>query len=385
MPETLDLSNAGHVKIGLLRDGVTIEPDVLQDVRRRYREKRRAYAGSDDEASAGLSIPQELVLPGHCGEVIVDVHHRVDSQWRVGLDGNGEPTLYLAGARVGPVTIPGRPRYYGHPLHDGTLPERIGSMYGVYVLAFFLRGHCVMFDYGLQCGFCSLNPTRHEFDDVEMMVRPEAAVEVTRLALSLGDQVRYVMLCDANYPSNDYGFERSLGMAAAVSPLLPREIVLHLLVMPPDDLSLLARMPECGIGTVSFSLDIVDPELFEKICPGKATLYGHGKIRQALREAARYLPRGSTYCTLVGGLDDIDTLCRGFDELAAEDVAPTVNIFHADPKAKMRDHPPPDVAYLLRMARHLAQLYRSYRFDPVIGYCTRNSINGEVVRGYFDS
>jgi hypothetical protein len=382
--EELDLDNAGHIKIGLLREGVTIKPAILEHVHRRYREKRRAYAGSDDLASKGLAIPQEIVLPGEYGEVIVDVHHRVNSPWQVDLDNHKEPTLFYHGQRICPVIIPARAKYYGHPINGGKPSERIGSMYGVYVLAFFLHGHCVMFDYNLQCGFCSLKPTREDFDDVDMAIREEDAVAVTQLAFSMGDDIRYAMLCDGNYASNDYGFERSLEIAAAIKPYLPAEVILHLLVMPPDDLLLLARMPECGIDTVSFSMDIFDPQRFMEICPGKANLYGHEKIHQALREAAQYLPYGNTYCTIVGGLDDIDTLCRGFDELAAEDIAPTVNIFHADPKAKMHDHPPPDTGYLLRMARHLAELYRSYRFRSVIGYCTRNSINGEAVRGYFD-
>jgi len=281
----LDLQNAAHVKIALLREGVTIGPAIQRHVRRQYAEKLRAYAGSDDLASRGLEIPQELILPGEHGEVIVDVHHRVNSRWRVDFN-DGGAWLFCQKKQICAVKIPRRPAYYGRRISSGRLAERVGSMYGVYVLAFFGHGHCVLYDQNLQCAFCSLSPTRADYDDVERQVCPEDAVEVTRLAFSTGDAIRYVMLCDGNYTSNDYGFLRALALASAIRPHIPDDVPLHMLIMPPDDLSLLQRLAQCGVDTISFSLETIDPELFASVCPGKQKFYGHDKIRQALREAS---------------------------------------------------------------------------------------------------
>ena len=106
---------------------------------------------------------------------------------------------------------------------------------------------------------------------------------------------------------------------------------------------------------------------------------------KAFKKAVDVFGKGNSYCNFVGGLESIDSMAEGFDYLASIGIAPSINVFHPDPKSKLNKKAPPSIDYLLKMGQLQASIYKKNKFIPIypVGG-TRNSLDTEAWRGLFD-
>jgi hypothetical protein len=374
------------VKAELLHHGVTLLPAFSTRYGDPYLAKRRAYGNSDPLEFREGRLPQELyLLPDR---LVCAVTIRLDSPWL--LDWNedeGFVVRHRSGGGCTPIDFPREPAFYDRTLSNGEEVKKVVTLYGGGSLGVFAFGSCRLVDIGKPCGYCSISQNRTRGVDF-LDVISEARIEEA-LSLALEDSacpITQVMVNGGNFPDQDRSFSHYARLARAAARAVEtsgRDVEVHLIVYPPNDLGRLAELGRTGV-SVAMNYEVCDPDLFRKYCPGKTVYGGQGHIAAALRRAVEELGEGSVYSILVGGLEPLESLERGLFELAGEGVTPVVNVFHADPATPLEHHPVPSADTIRAMGRTLQEVYRQHEFArPFYLDCGRNSIDTEAWRGLF--
>jgi hypothetical protein len=381
MPANPSLSPVS-LKAELLSNGLDLSAAFIEAYGPPYLEKRRAYGNPDPESVRELVLPQELYLLPE--RLIVSINIRPGSPWM--LDWKG--SFGIAGP-LGWIDIdfPRRPDFYDYRLDDGTRVSRLITLYGGGALGLFIYGNCALVDMGKACQYCSIAPNHRHAVDFEKVIRPEQVEESIYLALAdRAAPISQVMLNGGNFPDPDRSFLYYCAIARAARRAIDRsgrDVELHLIVFPPRDLDLLAELRDIGIA-VAMNSEVFTPELFDRFCPGKATVAGQEHLYAAMTKAAELLGDGMSYSIIVGGLDEPGALERGMFRLADAGVTPVINVFHADPGTPMEAHPVPAAPRILDMGQALQRVYaRNPQMRPFYMDCGRNSLDTEAYRQMF--
>jgi hypothetical protein len=366
--------------------GVSFDNEFLKqfalDLKRM--EKRRAYDDSDEaELDRARHIPQELYL----SDVIVSVNYKRHSPWKLIYDGNSYRLIGKDDIDV-EVTFPQRPHFFDHITPTGIPCDRVANLYGGSSLAFFTPASCYYFNDGHECKFCSLKPNRSSQQIFVPTISPSLAASVLEIALERDAHLlKQIMLVGGNLSDYDRGFQRHLRIAAALDKKqsllgVKHPLQTHIATMPPNDFGLFAAFKDLN-ARVTMNLEIFDERLFEKICPGKAQLYGRRKLLEALERAAAMISGKRVHSILIAGLEPVQSTIAGIRYLAEMGVTPIINVFHNDHGSHLEDHPRPSYDDLLKIACELQKIYKEYDLTPYWKGCGRNALDYEAQQGWF--
>lgn len=374
------IPNPGMIKLSMLAHGVSISREAVEAFRGRFLEKKYRFGRSDDRY-APSTVPYEIELPE---DVIVGVHHNETSPWEVRLDSPNKLGLYRNDSFICPVRFVEIPWFWGHRLSCGILVDEVAVLYTKYALTFFSNSYCHYWEEGLPCRFCSLKPTRKTVAKAVDTVSPVMARESVEPALqSEGHKINCIKFTSGTYKDRDRGILEAIELWNSIISVSRKNILHHLVAMPPKDLSLFHELKKTGIDTISMALEVTDPKIFQSLCPGKARDIGHEGYLEAFEVAVEVFGFSKVYCALVGGLEPLDSMYSNLHKFAEKGIAPSVNIFHPDIGSPMAKHPRPSEAYLQEMVLRETELFDKWGFEPCVRGNTRNSLDNECVRGFF--
>ncbi|MBD3362091.1 hypothetical protein GF362_00025 [Candidatus Dojkabacteria bacterium] len=384
----LNLTNPGHIKIGLLSEGVSFDQNTLKGIGSLYMEKTYHFGNSDIGLSGKVGLPPVLLIPPtkDVEETAVGVHYRADSPWKVKIGKDAQKFLFYKKEKCTQIDYLKRPQFYGKKLENGKNCEDIFDFFTKYALGIFIYGGCLFWEKGMPCKFCSLGKTRKTVGKKAVkVITPELAEEAMKLVIKHSkDEVRYLNYCSGTRSDPNTGYKELLKILRIIKKISPKKFVQHLVFHPPIEFEWYDQMKEAGLDTVTVCKEIINRELFNQICPGKSQIYSHEKYFEALNYAVKIFGKGNVYCTLVAGLEPLDEMFDKLEELAEKGIVPSLNIFHPDKGSALRNEKTPTIEYLLDMAHRVNDIFTKHNFMPEIGGFVRNSIDGEVYRGYFD-
>jgi hypothetical protein len=367
------------LKAELLANGVRPTEAFLAAYGPPYLEKRRAYGNPDDLAFVGRSLPQEMyLLPSR---LICSVNVRSESTWE--LDWSAEDGFGVRrGAVWSPLSFPLTPAFYQEGLPDGRPARSVVTLYGGGSLGVFVRGECALVEMGKACQYCSISPNRSRQIEFPPVVSESLLRAALRVALSDREcPVSQIMINGGNFSDPNRSFLYYARLCQAAREAIAdsgREIELHLIVYPPADLGLLQALAGIDVA-VAMNMEVFDPSLFERYCPGKRVVLGQKHILAALFRAAEVLGPGKVFSILVGGLEPQGSMDEGMAMLAGEGVTPVINVFHPDPETPLESFPAPTVARILEMGRSLQAIFSDAAFArPFYLDCGRNSLDTEA-------
>jgi len=131
---------------------------------------------------------------------------------------------------------------------------------------------------------------------------------------------------------------------------------------PPSDLGLLKEMKDAGVNVVIMNLEIADPELRKKICPGKGRIsYEH--YHEAFREAVGLFGWGMVSSVLIGGIQPTEDIKKECERMAAEGVFPTIMPFRPMDDCELYGFKRCIPEELIEMSDHLGELLHKYHLD----------------------
>lgn len=383
----IDFRNPGHLKICLLSQGVRIHSNALQGVGTEFTEKTYHFGNSDTGLTQQIGLPPVLLLPGINGkdDSVVGVHYRVSSPWEVKRTDNGEIKLFFADKPVTTVTYLQRPAYYGKKLSNGLLCETVLDFYTKNALGIFITGICLYWKLGRPCKFCSIGSTRKTVARAVPIITPELAIEAMKMVVKYSlNEVRYINYCSAAHDNFDEGFRELIDIIEGFKKTTEKKFIQHVVYHPPTNLDLFYKLKDTGVDTVTVCKEIINKKLFEKICPGKNSIYSHQKFYEALLRAVKAFGRGNAYCTLVAGLEPLDEMFEKLENLAEFGIVPSLNVFHPDKGSSFSQNPVVSIEFLFDMVNRTQHIFKKYHFKPELNGLVRNSLDGEVWRGYFD-
>jgi hypothetical protein len=372
-----------HLKAELLLNGVNINAKTLDYVDYPYKENNYGYNNPNrtDDMSLLLRLPTELILPH---EIIVSFRYKNNSDFEVVPFGGSANRLLLTrnSVPVAEVSLSPRPKFWSCATSDGVGMKQIGSVYGMSTLVFFVLNHCQFFSEGIQCGFCDLNPT---FDLLKPVLKAKSIQQITEtMRVALSEDFRFTNFIGGSILNHD----REIDMYSKIISecrvgLGLSEIRGFVISMPPNDFDKIALLRDAGITGVKFNLEIAGPELFNRLCPGKAR-YGQAKIVDALRVASGIFGRGNVYTNFVFGLEPSDDALFDIAERLAEwGVGVVAHVFHQDDGSGIADYRVPSLERTIDLYRRLHLIDSAAGIDPWLDLKSlRGCLSWEFALGY---
>lgn len=140
---------------------------------------------------------------------------------------------------------------------------------------------------------------------------------------------------------------------------------------PPKDLGLLTELKESGVSAAIMNIEIVDPELRRKICPGKSGI-SIGHYHKALKKGVEVFGYGQVSSVMIGGLQPWDDILSECEYLCSIGVFPTIMPFRPLDDCDLADVPSCDHKELIKASLKLGAMLRKYKLDPAAQPgCTR--------------
>lgn len=375
-----------QLKAELLSKGIALSPSLIDNFGSHFLEKRRAYGNPDPLELRHVRIPQELYLDPGVLNLIVSVNVENDSEWILEYHNDNYFVKNKEDGFSHAISFPVKPQFYSKQLRNSQKLSQVITLYGGGSLGIFAYGKCHLVEINKPCQYCSISQNRDKGTDFVLTISSDLVYESVSLALQ--DEVcpaSQIMLNGGNFRDRNTSFLHYVTLLKSIIRAVQdsgKEIDVHLIVYPPEDLELLEQLEGLDIG-LAMNTEVFDAELFEKYCPGKVETGGRQHILDALKKAVSVLGKKKVYSILVGGLEPIESLRAGLNYLADLGVTPVINVLHTDPGTPLEHFPNPTVEEIISMGKELQEVYTQHGFIPFYQDCGRNSIDSEAYKNLF--
>ena len=310
---------------------------------------------------AGLGSGLEIVIPARPKPIWVNVPvverfaqnsvfilQRVDERYAIADTRNG--ALY-------DVTIPPEPAWYSRKTKSGIEMSRIGVLQGTY-LGVYVSNRCLYWAWSpsVACKFCTTGKNVGAAEESRKKV--EDVVEVARAAR---DESRSVFThFNTGYHYEDradreviHGLRQCEPFVRAVRQQVGGFIGVQAVPVPRESYHEYDALIEAGTDHFSFCYEFEDPEVFARICPGKAKTIGQKAFFDAMEHTAKRLGKGRVSGEIIAGVESIETTKHGIDRIVNAGAFPTVCIFRPTLGSEMEDTPPPDPEAMKEVFAHV--------------------------------
>jgi hypothetical protein len=252
-----------------------------------------------------------------------------------------------------PVRLPERPAWYDRTTSSGTPMSRVGVLQGTY-LGIYVNPVCEFWKNSLNCRFCT---TGQNVGDAEVSAKTIEDVVETCLAAKQESGITFVHL--------NGGFQGGHGLAF-VAPFVRAikervGLLVGVQLTPERSLAQYDRLIRLGVDHFSFCIELIDPEWFARICPGKARTLGHSLFFDVLGYCASRMPRGSVSGELIAGIEPVERTLEGIEQITQAGAFPTVCIFRPTIGSDMADWPPPEPDAMRRVMLAMYDACRRHR------------------------
>jgi hypothetical protein len=266
-----------------------------------------------------------------------------------------------------PIRIPRAPAWY-HRFTSRDVPmSRIGVLQGTY-LGVYINPMCAFWTASpaLNCRFCTtgknLGATETAGKSVDDVVETCWAAKeesgITFVHLNGGFQGRHALAAAEPFVQ---AIKEEVGLLVGVQ------------LTPDRDLTKYDRLIDLGVDHFSFCLELLDPEWFAKICPGKAKTLGQAVFFDAMEHCAARLPRGAVSGEIIAGIEPIGKTIEAIERITAGGAFPTVCIFRPTIGSDMADWDPPRYEDMLTVMHAVYESCRRVRLP--IGVAPRIEVS----------
>lgn len=336
--------NACELEIDLFCKGLRVPEDVSLEGARGISRTR-----------AGLGSGLELVLPSSSrlkkalwvNAPVVEPFVRQSPYRLEGSPKAGYEILDERSATRYPVEVPREPAWYGRSTSRGVPMNRVGVLQGTY-LGIYVNQVCAFWNYDprLNCRFCT---TGRNVGDAEVTQKTVADIVETCRAARDESGVTFVHFNGGFQGSR--GIETILPYVTAVKDEVGMLVGVQL--TPERDFTHYDHLVAAGVDHVSFCVELFDPQWFEEICPGKASMLGQDLFFEAMHYCASKLTKGAVSGEIIAGIEPVDQTIKAIDLITELGCFPTVCIFRPTVGCDMEEWPSPQYDDMLTVMRHV--------------------------------
>lgn len=315
---------------------------------------------------AGLGSGLEIVIPARPKDIWVNVPvvesfaqrsvfvlHKRDDHYFV-LD-DRDSTQY-------PVRIPEEPAWYSRKTTSGVEMSRIGVLQGNY-LGVYVSNRCLYWTWSpaVACKFCTTGKNVGTAEESRKNRRD--VVEVAKAARDESGSIFTHFNTGYHYedrPDREviHGLRQCEPFVRAVREQVGGFIGVQAVPVPHAQFDEYDDLIEAGTDHFSFCYEFEDPEVFERLCPGKAQTVGQHAFFEAMEYTAKKLGLGRVSGEIIAGVESIEATKRGIDRIVSAGAFPTVCIFRPTVGSEMEDVSPPDPEAMKEVFAYLHETCR---------------------------
>ena len=258
------------------------------------------------------------------------------------------------------VRIPEEPAWYGRSTSSGIPMSRIGVLQGNY-LGVYVSNACLYWARNQACKFCTTGKNVGVNEQARKKV--EDVVEVARAARDESGSVFTHLNTGYHFEEIDrlepiHGLRQCEPFVRALREEVGGFIGVQAHPVPRRRFSEYDALIDAGTDHFSFCYEFEDPEVFARLCPGKAATLGQRGFFDAMEYTSKKLGRGRVSGEIIAGLEPIEATMRGIDRIVAAGAFPTVCIFRPTIDSELEDAPPPDPGAMREVFAHLYEACR---------------------------
>jgi hypothetical protein len=314
------INNPGSLKIDLMLRGIRLEGPDSEVLKSSY---VTIGPGID------VVLPRSTLVNVPYGEEFTESSPYVLKREKKGYaitDGTGEV----------PVTLVARPGFYERKTTTGKPFSNISTVHGSYVVIT-PSPRCDFFNRNVECRYCAGNFDVEGGEGSEVTYSVDEVLETVEAILTeRASEVIYLSIGFSEM--DDGGIEFLTPYIKAVKKHFNCLVAVE--ALPPKENGWIEETYAVGADSVLYNLEIFDSELFEVICPGRASLIGRQRYIEALRYAAeKVFPNGTVASHLIVGLEPPGSTIRGIDFLTEMGVVPILPIYRPRPSKALRIEP----------------------------------------------
>lgn len=260
------------------------------------------------------------------------------------------------------VIIPPEPAWYSRNTSADVPMSRVGVLQGNY-LGIYISNRCLYWSWtpSLACKFCTTGKNVGAAEESRKRI-----TDVVEVALAARDESNCIFThFNTGYHYEDkadreviHGLRQAQPFVRAVRTHVGGFIGVQAVPVPRDSFYEYDDLIEAGTDHFSFCYEFEDPEVFARLCPGKAKTVGQHAFFEAMEYTARKLGRGRVSGEIIAGVEPVEATKRGIERIVNAGAFPTVCIFRPTVGSEMEDVPPPDPDAMKEIFTHLHQTCR---------------------------
>ena len=269
---------------------------------------------------------------------------------------NGEHWIFRDDVAVAQVEFMKDGNFYSQKTSTGIPMQKIGLLHCPTTFATTLLQTCDFWMDERRCKFCGIELTLKDRSTVGFK-NAKALVETIQMAKEL-DGISNIVFTSGVAPDEDKALKKYAEICSEVKKHTGLPIQLQ--IVPPEDLGWLQRLKSSGVDALGVHIETFDPDVFEKITPGKAMI-GLDKYIETWKEAVKVFGRWSvsTYI-LVGMGEKLETVIDGAALCAEIGVYPFIVPFRPIAGTPMENIKPPDAEVMKYVYAEAAKVLAKY-------------------------
>jgi hypothetical protein len=246
------------------------------------------------------------------------------------------------------VAVPREPEWYKRRTSSGKLMQRIGCLQGTY-LGIYWGPRCQNWGPNGENEFCKFCTEGQNLGREEETEKSILDVLETVKAARQESRITFVHFNTGFLDSNDYW-----GLFHEVVRRVKEETGLLVGVQAPPDANFenYRRFKKLGVNNISFCFEVLDPERFVEIGPGKARRAGLQRYLDAIEFCAGEVGFDTVNGEIIAGLESTQSSLRAIDWIVAHNAIPTVCVFRPVAGAAYGRLDPPAVEEMLPVFGH---------------------------------
>jgi len=279
---------------------------------------------------------------------------------------NGEYWIFKDDVALVQVEPMGNAKFSEHSTSVGVSMQKIGILHCPTTFATTLLQTCDFWRDERRCQFCGIEMTLKDRSTVGFK-NAKSLVETIKLARDL-DGISNVVFTSGVAPDEEKALQKYAEICSEVKE--GTGLPIQLQIIPPEDFSWFQRLKDSGVDAVGIHIETFDPEVFERVTPGKAKI-GFDRYVESWKEAVRVFGRWqvSTY-VLVGMGEDLQTVIDGAALCAELGVYPFIVPFRpvaGTPMENVRPPSPETMEYVYREAAKVMAQYDDAAKSSIAG------------------
>jgi hypothetical protein len=344
---------------------------------------------ADLESAHQIKAPEEIRISGglyNLASTVISVRLNPSSPYEVRLV-EGKLALYCGKSLLSDVEYHPSPAFYNHFLSDGSHPAKYAPVLQWGYLVYLTVYHqCQYFTDEDECRFCDMN--RHVSERLQTGRAPAIVKPVHKILEAMDlifkhDEISQAVtvtggsILRAVDGMNECDFYSQYGRALR-ERFGDRWILKAVIEALPSKQSKMLK--ESGFDIYHPNYEVFEPELFEKLCPGKTKRIGYQNWMNWIVEAAEHFGPESVIPNFVAGVE-MNSVCgystpsealqwtlKGLDFFMSKGILPRFTTWCPEPLSRLGIQAAPPLEYYCILLREYRQKFIEYGLSHPEGY-----------------